>query len=127
MSTPPVLKITTAPTPVRHTLAVDVYLGVMRGDFAPEMGGAGRLAQVICGFIPIVGSVCAIRDLIADYMQRDFLGVTLNGLAVIPFIGGFSKIAVVARSIRRTGRIVRAARMMTQDVPTNQPPISPLK
>jgi hypothetical protein len=103
----------------QHTLLYDVYVGAVHGDFAPVMGGAGRLTQVILGFIPGIGNVCALRDLMADWRLHDHTGVLLNGLAIIPVIGGFSKMAAVLRATRRMSKALRAARALKSPVPTS--------
>jgi hypothetical protein len=104
----------------QHTLIADIYIGAVHGDFAPVMGGAGRLTQVVLGFVPVVGNVCAIRDLAADWGQHDHVGALLNGLAVVPVIGGFSKVAAVLRATRRMSKALRAARALNKPVPTSQ-------
>lgn len=101
-----------------HTLMEDIYIGAVQGDFAPVMGGAGRLTQVVLGFVPFVGNVCAIRDLVADWGQHDHVGALLNGLAVVPVIGGVSKVAAVLRATRRMSKALRAARALNKPVPT---------
>ena len=100
----------TAQAPVRQRyrpfLPADVFRGAVLGDFA-RLGMAGYVTQAAFGFIPAVGSVCALRDLTADLRRRDRIGATLNGLSLIPFLGGFPKIARVVRSVRDTGNAVQ--------------------
>lgn len=103
-----------------HTLMEDIYIGAVHGDFAPVMGGAGRLTQVVLGFVPVVGNICALRDLAADWQQRDHIGALLNGLAIVPVVGGFSKVAAVLRATRRMSKALRAARALNKPVPTSQ-------
>jgi hypothetical protein len=97
--------------PYQHTVIEDMWLGAIHGDFAPEMGGGGRLTQAILGFVPIIGTLCAIRDCIADLIQRDLVGAVLNGFAAIPIIGGFSKLA----------KVIRAMRLLNHPAPLNLP------
>jgi hypothetical protein len=78
----------------------DVYNGAVRGDFAPEIGLAGALAQIALGFVPVVGTLCAARDLIASSQHGDRIGALLNGVALVPFFGGVSKAAEVLHHIR---------------------------
>lgn len=104
----------------QHSVLRDVYLGVVLGDFAQEIGGAGRLAQVILGFVPVIGSVGALRDAVADWQQRDMVGVVLNILATIPAVGGVAKIAAVARATRRMARALRAARALNAQTPAQR-------
>ncbi len=107
--------------PAQHTLLQDIYVGAVHGDFAPVMGGAGRLTQVVLGFVPGVGTVCALRDIVADWQLQDHTGVLLNGLAILPVVGGVSKIAAVLRATRRMSKALRAARALRQPVATNAP------
>jgi hypothetical protein len=84
-------------------LIVDVYRGAVRGDYAPEMGIPGYTTQALVGFIPVVGTCCALRDFMADRKKKDNFGALLNGLALIPFLGGFPKTARAIRSVRSIG------------------------
>ena len=90
------------------------------GDFAQEIGGAGRLAQVVLGFVPVLGTVGALRDVVADWQQHDMVGVVLNTLAMIPTVGGVAKIAAVVRATRRMAKALRAARALNAQVPAQQ-------
>jgi hypothetical protein len=88
----------------RLGLGRNIYLGIVRGDFAPEMNFSGRFVQAICGFIPVVGTICAIRDFEADRRMHDRLGMLLNGLtAILPGLGGFPKTVEVLHSMRYIG------------------------
>ena len=104
------------------TLVDDIILGAIRGDFAQNLGGAGRLTQVVMGFMPGINTLCALRDLIADLRLHDVVGAALNGLAMIPLVGGFSKIAAVLRTTRRMSKALRAARALTSTAPSQNPP-----
>jgi hypothetical protein len=92
----------------------DIYRGAVRGGFARDLGLAGALTQVALGYCPGLGTFCASRDLLADLRHRDRLGALLNGLALIPIFGGFSKTVAVlhhthqiGRAMTRTGRAAR--------------------
>ncbi len=95
--------------------------GAILGDFATQIGGAGRLVQVVLGFVPGISTVCAVRDLVADYRQKDHFGALLNGLAMLPVVGGISKIAAVIRATRRMSKAVRAARKLAAPTPVDMP------
>jgi hypothetical protein len=43
----------------------------------------------------------------------------LNGFAIIPVVGGFSKTAAVLRATRRMSKALRAARALKTPVPTS--------
>lgn len=89
-----------APDKHRYSLVGDVYNGAVHGDFAPELGLAGITTQVICGFLPGIGTACALRDYLACQRAHDRVGMLLNGLSLVPFLGGVPKVAEVARGAR---------------------------
>jgi hypothetical protein len=93
----------------QHNIMEDMFLGAIYGDFAPEMGGAGRLTQIILGFTPFFGTICAIRDFFANVRQHDTVGAILNAVAAIPVFGGFVKVA----------KVLRAWRMLKRPTPLN--------
>ena len=88
---------------------IDIYNGIVRGDFTKRRGISGYVAQAVCGFIPVIWTLCAARDLIADYGQRDRVGTVLNALSLIPFLGGFPKTGAIIRSIRDIGQMTQAS------------------
>lgn len=102
------------PPTEEHTLIQDIFLGAVQGDFAQEIGGAGRLTQVVLAFVPGIGSICAFRDMLADWQYDDKVGATLNAIAILPFVGSVSKLAAVFRAARRMSRIMKAARALRQ-------------
>jgi hypothetical protein len=87
----------------------DIYNGAVRGDFAAEIGLAGALTQAALGFVPVVGTLCALRDVLADLRYRDRMGCLLNALALVPFLGGFPKTAEVIRVIHHAGHVVHVS------------------
>ncbi|HEX6123212.1 MAG TPA: hypothetical protein VFY89_08625, partial [Ktedonobacterales bacterium] len=78
--------------------------GAVRGDFARDLGLAGALTQVALGYCPGLGTCCATRDLLASLRHRDGLGALLNGLALVPLFGGFSKTVAVLHHAHQLGR-----------------------
>ena len=96
--------------PHRRSLIGDVAAGLFLGDFANELGLAGAVTQVAISFVPLIGSMCAVRDLIADLRRRDRLGALLNFLALTPILGGFSKTFEVIRSTAHVGHAVHISR-----------------
>jgi hypothetical protein len=99
----------TTATSHRPGFFTDVYAGTVRGDFSPYLGFWGRVAQIVCGFVPGVNIICATRDFIADRRMHDNFGAFLNALALIPFLGGFPKTAAVIRGVRHVGHVVHKA------------------
>jgi hypothetical protein len=93
-----------ATAPPTRSLALDLFRGVVWGDFDRDLGTGGAIAQSTVGFIPVAGTVAALRDLIACIGQRDLLGMVLNFLAVFPVLGGFAKIADALHTVHRYRR-----------------------
>ena len=91
----------TMAVPAPRSLALDIYRGAIWGDFDRDMEVAGAVTQAAIGFIPGVGTVTALRDLIACIGQRDLLGIVLNTLAAIPVFGGLAKTADALHTIHR--------------------------
>ena len=89
----------------RHSIPffADIYNGAVFGDFADELGLVGYTTQAAIGFVPIIGAFCAFRDFRACRQKKDRIGMVLNGLACIPFIGFFPKTAVVIRAAAEAG------------------------
>ncbi len=109
MTTPP---STLYAPPRRVSFVGDVYAGAVRGDYAEYLGLAGRATQIVCSFIPVVGTICALRDFLADRHNGDRMGAFLNLLGLIPFLGGFPKTAAVIRGVRHVGKVAHATQQM---------------
>ena len=86
---------------------VDIWRGGVMGDFAAEIGFFGALTQALMGFVPVVGTLCAVRDLIADMRVGDRLGTLLNVLAIFPVFGGVPKTFEVIHHLSRPNRMKR--------------------
>jgi hypothetical protein len=100
-----------AATPRRRIpLARDIWNGAVRGDYAPALGVPGAATQIALAFVPGIGTLCALRDALADWGKRDGAGVALNLLAVVPLLGGFPKTAAVLRTVQHVGRAVHVTR-----------------
>jgi hypothetical protein len=87
--------------PAPRSVPFDMYRGAIWGDFDLDLEVAGALTQAAVGFIPVVGTVAALRDLIACIGRRDLLGIVLNTLAAIPVFGGLAKTADALHTIHR--------------------------
>jgi hypothetical protein len=85
----------------------DLYNGAVLGDFAREKRLGGALVQILFGFTPGVGTVCAARDCVADMRYRDLLGFCLNLLALVPVVGGLSKTLDVLRGMWHAHHVLR--------------------
>lgn len=87
----------------RRSVLGDVTAGLLLGDFAQDLGLPGAATQIVISFVPLLGSTCAVRDLVADLRHRDHVGAFLNFLALTPILGGFSKTFEVIRSTAHVG------------------------
>jgi hypothetical protein len=90
----------------RHQYSVirDIYSGAVLGDFAPTVGIPGALTHALLGYVPIVGTITALRDAVADIRVRDGAGIILNLLAIFPVLGGLAKTADVLHGLHRLNR-----------------------
>jgi hypothetical protein len=95
----------TATRPKPSIWPVDIALGALVGDFAKVLGVPGYLTQGILGFVPVVGTCCAARDLLANWAKRDGKGVLLNAISLVPVAGGISKMAHVMRGIKSASQV----------------------
>ena len=82
----------------------DLFRGAVLGDFATEVHLPGAVTHVVLGFVPGIGTVMAVRDLIACWLDADWLGMVLNLLAVMPVIGGVPKMVDVLHGVHRVHR-----------------------
>jgi hypothetical protein len=87
----------------RRSFLGDVAAGALYGDFAQNLRVPGALTQIVLSFIPLVGTLCAVRDLVADMRHRDRVGIVLNFFALAPVLGGFSKTLEVLRAFAHVG------------------------
>ena len=81
----------------------DIFRGALLGDFALDLGIAGALTQVVLAYTPVVGDICAIRDMAGDVYHRDKLGFLLSAIALIPVLGGIAKTVDVIHNTHRVG------------------------
>ncbi|HZC05300.1 MAG TPA: hypothetical protein VE338_06640 [Ktedonobacterales bacterium] len=111
--TPESATVTRRP-PRRRSFVGDVSAGLFLGDFATDLGLPGAVTQVVVSFVPLIGSTCAVRDLIADLRHHDHLGAALNALALTPVLGGFSKTFEVIRSTAHVGHAMHVSQQQAE-------------
>jgi hypothetical protein len=99
----PETAVTTRTHPQPAVWPIDILKGMLIGDYADNLGTAGYLTQGILGFVPIIGTCCAARDLLANMGKGDRGGVILNAIALFPVLGGITKLARALRSIAARG------------------------
>lgn len=105
---PEPLVLMRAPAPKQVSFGRDLANGLLLGDFAREKRMGGALVQIVCSFTPGVGTLCALRDCVADARYRDGLGFFLNLLALIPVFGGVSKTLDVLRGLWHARHVMRS-------------------
>ncbi len=104
-----------APARRHRGLIGDLFRGAFLGDFAVDLGLAGAIVQIVCGFMPVIGDLCALRDCLADFLRRDWIGLGLNILALIPIAGGFPKTIEVLRTLSHLGHMGHIAHRRTHE------------
>jgi len=119
---PPTSPLAVMPAPAVRSLAFDLYRGVVWGDFDLQLGVAGAIAQSAVGFVPGVGTIMAIRDLIACLRQRDLLGIVLNILAAFPVFGGLAKTTDALHTMHRYHRAAQRRKQRAVDGWAHQVP-----
>jgi hypothetical protein len=87
-----------------YSVIRDIYWGAVWGDFAPRVGIPGALTQALLGYVPVVGTITALRDVVADIRGHDGVGTILNLLAAFPVLGGLAKTADVLHGLHRLHR-----------------------
>lgn len=112
-----------APYPRRRSFFGDIIAGAFLGDFARDLRIPGAVTQIILAFIPVIGTICAIRDLIADLRRHDRTGAFLNVLALAPVLGGFSKTLEVVRGFAHVSHAIRVTQHQRDQ--RDQRPVSP--
>jgi hypothetical protein len=94
----------------------DIFRGALLGDFALDLGLAGALTQVALAYTPIVGDICALRDMAGDIYHKDKLGFLLSAIALIPVLGGIAKTVDVIHNTHRVGQaLVRSRNRHAQE------------
>ncbi len=81
----------------------DILRGALLGDFALDLGLMGAITQVALAYTPVVGDICAIRDMVGDLYHKDKFGFLLSALALVPVLGGIAKTVDVIHNTRRVG------------------------
>jgi hypothetical protein len=107
----PTATVTTRNNPQPAVWPIDILKGMLIGDFAKNLGVAGYLTQGILGFVPIVGTCCAARDLLANLGKGDRAGVIVNAIALLPILGGVPKTTRALRSVRALRSIKEAGQI----------------
>jgi hypothetical protein len=81
----------------------DILRGALLGDFALDLGLPGAVTQVVLAYTPVIGDICALRDMAGDLYHRDKVGFLLSVAALVPVLGGIAKTIDVIHNTRRVG------------------------
>jgi hypothetical protein len=92
----------------------DILRGALLGDFAMDLGLAGAVTQVALAYTPVVGDICALRDMAGDIYHRDKVGFLLSMMALVPVLGGIAKTIDVIHNTRRVGQAYVRSRQSRQ-------------
>ena len=114
-SAPAPATIAHRPAGRRYSLWRDIYWGAVWGDFSPSIGIPGAVVQALIGYVPVLGTITALRDAVADVRQHDHAGLILNLLAAFPVLGGLAKTADVLHELRRLHRVYASHQDSQQD------------
>ena len=86
-----------------YSLFRDIAHGALLGDAGPRLRFPGALTQIVLGYVPIVGTLCALRDFVACHRSGRTLAAGLNFLALLPVFGGLPKTVEVIGNLVTTG------------------------
>ena len=91
--------------PARVFSALLFAAGLMVAFAAGRLAGI-RSAPLLAAltFVPVVGTLCGLRDAAADQRRGDYPGVALNLLSIVPVVGGMAKALELARHAQRLKR-----------------------
>lgn len=87
----------------------DMWLGAVSGARAVDrLGPLGIFAWILTGFVPVLGTLVALRDAQYAWKVRDGWSLFFNLLGLLPFVKGFATVAVLAR-VKRYHRVMHSA------------------
>lgn len=97
-------RLATAVTPPPYSLLRDIADGAVLGDAAPRLHLAGALTQIILGYMPVIGTLCALRDFVVSRRNGHTIGAFLNLLSLLPIFGGVPKTMAVISNLIMAGK-----------------------
>lgn len=96
------LAVAVAPPP--YSLLRDIVDGAVLGDAAPRLHLAGALIQIFLGYVPVIGTLCALRDFVVSRRNGHTVAAFLNLLSVLPIFGGVPKTMAVITNLILAGK-----------------------
>lgn len=97
-------RLATAVAEPRYSLLRDVFDGAVLGDAAPRLHLAGALTQILLGYMPVIGTLCAVRDFVVSHRRGHTVAAALNLLSVLPIFGGVPKTMAVITNLIVAGK-----------------------
>ncbi len=99
----------TTPSTVKYRPFRDIWLGAFYGASAVDvLGSLGVITWIVTGFVPVLGTIVALRDARYAFRVRDWWSLVFNLIGLVPFLEGFSAFAILAR-FRRYQHVMHSA------------------
>lgn len=90
----------------------DMWLGAVYGArVVDRLGPLGIFAWILTGFVPVLGTLVALRDAQYAWTVRDGWSLFFNLLGLVPFVKGFATVAVLGR-VKRYHRVMHSAQQV---------------
>jgi hypothetical protein len=87
--------------------------GVFAGAYAIEdLRAPGILAWIAVGFVPVIGSLAAVRDAYYSYEVREWSALALNLIGILPFMKGVTNLLEVTH-LHQLHRVAHVAHQMS--------------
>ena len=87
----------------------DMWLGAVYGARVVDgLGPLGIFAWILTGFVPVLGTLVALRDAQYAWKVRDGWSLLFNLLGLLPFVKGFASVAILAR-VKRYHQVLHSA------------------
>jgi hypothetical protein len=87
----------------------DMWLGAVYGARVVDgLGPLGIFAWILTGFVPVLGTLVALRDAQYAWKVRDGWSLLFNLLGLLPFVKGFASVAILAR-VKRYHHVLHSA------------------
>jgi hypothetical protein len=86
-----------------------MWLGAVYGARVVDgLGPLGIFAWILTGFVPVLGTLVALRDAQYAWKVRDGWSLLFNLLGLLPFVKGFASVAILAR-VKRYHQVLHSA------------------
>src|SRR5258708_25202361 len=93
----------------RYSPLRDMWRGAVYGArVVDRLGPLGIFAWILTGFVPVLGTLVALRDAQYAWKVHDRWSLFFNLLGLLPFVKGFATVAILAR-VKRYQRVLYSA------------------